>query len=321
MILRSLLAALALAVTSPAVAAPAEAELTAHGPGGPLKGTLMTPQGAKDAPVVLIVPGSGPTDRNGDNPLGVAGSPLRRLAADLAGLGVASVRVDKRGQFGSAGASFGEAGPTAEAYAADVRAWIDETRKRTGARCIWLLGHSEGGLIVALAAQKPDGVCGLVLVSTGGRKLGDIMREQIRGNPANPPFIVEQAERGFAELEAGRRVDPSEFHPGLQPLFAPAVQGLLMSEMALDPAELVRGFKGPVLVIQGGNDIQIRMSDAERLAAARPGVKLVVIEGMNHAFRTSPAEMMATLASYGDATAVNVPTLAPAIAEFVKAER
>ena len=321
MIVRSLLAALVLAVATPALAAPAETELTVQGPGGPLKGSMLTPEGAGRPPVVLIIPGSGPTSRDGDNPMGLNGKPLKQLAEDLAGLGVASVRIDKRGQFGSAGATFGEAGPTAEAYAADVQAWVADIRKRTGAPCVWLLGHSEGGLIALLAAQKPDGVCGLVLAATGGRKLGDIMREQIKGNPANPAFIVEQAEKGFAELEAGRRVDPAQFHPGLQPLFNPAAQGLLISEMALDPADLLRRYQGPVLVVQGGSDIQIRMSDAERLAGARPNVKLVAVPGMNHAFRASAADMAATLASYGDAGARNMPEVAPAIADFVKSAR
>ena len=54
---------------------------------------------------MLIVPGSGPTDRDGNNPMGVAAAPYRMLAEALAARGIGSVRIDKRGMFASAGAA------------------------------------------------------------------------------------------------------------------------------------------------------------------------------------------------------------------------
>jgi pimeloyl-ACP methyl ester carboxylesterase len=62
-------------------------------------------------------------------------------------------------------------------YAADVRAWVDMARKRTGRACVWVAGHSEGGLVTLIAAQHPDGICGIVLIAAAGRPLGTIMRE------------------------------------------------------------------------------------------------------------------------------------------------
>ena len=78
-----------------------ETVLDAAGPKGPLKGTLLTPN-SKPNTVVLIVPGSGPTDRDGNNPLGVNASPYRLLAEGLAAKGLATLRIDKRGMFASA---------------------------------------------------------------------------------------------------------------------------------------------------------------------------------------------------------------------------
>jgi pimeloyl-ACP methyl ester carboxylesterase len=73
-------------------------------------------------------------------------------------------------------------------YVADTGAWVGAIRARTGAKCVWLLGHSEGGL-VALASSEFPGVCGIVLVSAPGRRLGDVLKDQLRANPANAPLL------------------------------------------------------------------------------------------------------------------------------------
>lgn len=321
--MRTLLSAFAAAlVATSALAAPAVdvREISATGPGGELKGTWRGPSGVQ-APIMIFVPGSGPTSRDGDNPLGVAGSPYRKLMEALANQGVATVAVDKRGQFGSAEAKFGPDGPTVAGYAADMKAWIAQIREETGASCVWLAGHSEGGLVTLVTAQDTPGICGVVLIAAPGRRLSDALRQQINGNPANPPEILTQTEQAVSELEAGRTLDTSGFHPALQPLFGAGVQKFLISLFSYDPAALVRSYAGPVLVVQGSTDIQITMEDAQRLAGAREGVKLVTIEGMNHVLRTSSADMGANLASYADANATLTPGLADAIAAFIKAPR
>lgn len=322
--MRTLIAASVAAalIATSALAAPSidTREISATGPGGELKGTWRGPSG-EQAPIVLFVPGSGPTSRDGDNPLGVAGGPYRKLMEALAAADIATVAVDKRGQFGSAGATFGDAGPTIAAYAADMKAWIAQIREETAVPCVWLAGHSEGGLVTLVTAQDAEGVCGVILVAAPGRRLSDAIRQQISSNPANPPEILTQTEQALKELEAGRTLDTSGFHPALAPLFNTRVQPFLISMFSYDPADLVRSYPGPVLVVQGTTDLQITMEDANRLAGARPGVKLVTIEGMNHVLRQSPADRNANMASYGDANAALSPGVAEAIAAFVKAPR
>ncbi len=322
MLARTIIAAAVLLTAAPAAhAAPVETFLEAEGPGGLLKGTLLTPENRPDAPVMVLIPGSGPTDRDGNNPMGVAGGPYRKLAEALAEEGIATLRVDKRGQFASGGASFGEAGPTIAAYAEDMKAWIAQARVTTGAECVWLAGHSEGGLVAQVTAQDAEGVCGLILISAGGRRLSDVIREQITSNPANPPDVLEQSERALGSLERGQRIDVSGFHPALQPLFTPQLQGFLISIFSYDPADLLKTYRGPVLIVQGTTDIQIRMSDARRLAAARPDAKLVVIEGMNHVLRIAPEDRMANAATYADTSLPLAPGVAEAIAEFIRRPR
>ncbi len=181
----------------------------------------------KRAPVMLIVPGSGPTDRDGNSPLGIKAAPYRLLAEALAKDDISTVRVDKRGMFASAAAGDPNA-VSVDIYANDYRAWIDAIREQTGAKCVWLLGHSEGALMVSAAAEGRKDVCGLVLVSGAGRPILDVMRDQLQANPANAPILPE-ALHAIDELKAGRHVDTAGMNPALARLFAPQVQDFMIS--------------------------------------------------------------------------------------------
>src|SRR5262245_15965848 len=146
-----LLATLALVIgmqSSPAMSTAQTIQIP--GPEGSLAGTLLAP-GTPSAPVVLIIPGSGPTDRDGNGPAGLMASTYRLLAEGLVTRGIASVRIDKRGLFGSRAAVTDPNSVTIDDYAADVRAWVSAIRDRTGAPCVWVLGHSEGGLVALVA--------------------------------------------------------------------------------------------------------------------------------------------------------------------------
>ena len=268
------------------------------------------------APIVLIIPGSGPTDRDGNSPLGLKASSYRLLAEGLAADGVSSVRIDKRGMFASAGA--GDPNHvTITGYAADAHAWAAQIRKQTGAPCVWLLGHSEGGLVALVAAQQPKDICGVVLVAAAGRPLGVILREQLKANPANAP-LLDQAFAAIDKLEAGRHVDVTGMSPALVPLFYPAVQDFLIDELRYDPAKLVAAYKGRVAVLQGTTDLQVSMADAQRLFKARDGVLLVTLPGVNHVLKLAPPERGANAATYADPSLPLAPGVADAVANFIK---
>ncbi|MFM9827253.1 MAG: alpha/beta hydrolase [Sphingomonas sp.] len=324
---KTLLAAMLAGVTAITLAAPALAaatapaagqELTVPGPLAPLHGTLLQPAKPAKAPVILILPGSGPTDRDGNNPLGVKAAPYRLLAEALAAQGVASVRIDKRG-IGASQAAVADANAvTLAAYAADARAWVAAARRETGAKCVWLLGHSEGGLI-ALSAVDGPGICGVVLVAAAGRPFGTILREQLHANPLNAP-IVDQAEAALTALEKGDRVDVSTFHPALQGLFNPKVQGYLIDLLQHDPAKMAQGNTRPMLIVQGLSDIQIGEADARSLASARPDARLVLIPGMNHVLKqVGDVDRATNAASYANPDLPVDPTLVGTVAAFVKA--
>lgn len=311
-----LYAALAMVLGVAAVAHPS-GEIEAPGPDGPLRGTMILP--TKDAPVLLMIPGSGPTDRDGNNPLGVRAEPYRLLAEALAGQGIGSVRIDKRGMFGSQDAVPDANAVTIADYVGDTAAWVDAIHARTGAKCVWLLGHSEGGLVALAAAAEVDRLCGLILVATAGRPLGAVLKEQLRGNPANAA-LMEAANLAIDELSAGRRVDAAGLPPALAPLFHPAMQGYLISAFALDPAELAGRSKQPILILQGERDLQVSVADAARLKAAAPHATLVLLPNTNHVLKqVSSDDQDANRATYAAVDLPLAPGVADAITHFVKA--
>lgn len=294
-------------------------EVTAPGPEGDLAGTLIAP--SKGKPVVLIIPGSGPTDRDGNNPLGVSAASYRLLAEELDRIGIGSLRVDKRGIFGSVGAIPDANNVTIADYAEDVEAWVKLAREKTGEPCVWLLGHSEGGLIALEAAQEADDICGLLLVASMGRPFGVILREQLAANPGNAP-ILDQINGAIDTLETGERVDPSSLHPALMGLFAPALQGYMIDIMARDPGELIGKVDLPILIAAGGKDLQTPDADARALSQGQPAAEAVYIEDMNHILKAvegnTPA---ANIATYSNPDLPIHTRLVQAIEAFVIAER
>ncbi len=283
---------------------------------GALRGTMLRP-GASNA-AVLIIPGSGPTDRDGNNRLGVTGSPYKLLAEGLARRGVTTVRIDKRGMFGSSRAADDANDVTISDYAGDVRAWVKVIREETGAQCVWVAGHSEGGLVALASSSNADGLCGLILLAAPGRPVGDVLRDQIRQAVGGGP-LLQQATVTIKALEAGRHPDVYSLHPSLQQLFAPPIQGFLISMFSYDPARLIAEFHKPVLILQGQRDLQVSVADAKRLKQAAPTAKLVLVPNANHFFKVvKSADVAANAAAYSRPVPL-APHVADEIADFISA--
>lgn len=303
-----------LAAATAATAAPASSELKVAGPQGALAGTLL--DAGKGRPVVLIIPGSGPTDRDGNNPHGIRASSYRLLAEGLAAKQVGSVRIDKRGMFGSRAAVTDPNAVSITDYATDVRAWVGAIRQKTGARCVWVLGHSEGSLVALVAAQQPQGICGVISLSGPGRPVGDAIRAQLKANPANGP-LIDPAFKALSELEAGRRVGADALPGPLAQLFAPPIQGFLIDLLGRRPAALAATLRVPLLVVQGETDLQTSVEDARLLAAAQPKAKLAVLPGINHVLKVAAMERGPNLSTYGNPDLPIAPAVVDTIAAFV----
>lgn len=277
-----------------------------------LYGTLTLPEGDAPADAALLIAGSGPTDRDGNFPGGPNDS-LKKLAAELGDRGIASLRFDKRGTGESIAAAPPEEKLRAETFVEDVEGWISFLKDRPRIRRVVVIGHSEGGLVGTLAAQKKP-VAGIVLLASAGRPAPALIREQLAGNDL-PPETAKRAEEILMSLERGETV--ADVPQQLDALYRPSVQPYLISWFKYDPAAELAKLGIPVLVIQGTRDLQARPADGEKLAAAHDDATLVTIEDMNHVLKIAPESRAGNMALYADPEAPLASGLSDAIADFI----
>ena len=294
-----------------------ESAFSIPGPDGPLSGTLLLPSGVAAPPAILILPGSGPTDRDGNNPLGIQAATYAKLAQALAKQGVASLRSDKRGLFESAGAIQNPNAVTIADYVTDTTGWVEAIRAETGVGCVWLVGHSEGALIALVAAQSMESLCGLVLLAAPGRPLGGILQEQFAASLGDPA-LVQHSGAAIEALERGQRVDAENLDQAIRPLFADDLQGFLISLFSYDPARLIATLDLPILIVHGQQDLQVPDGDAQRLHRSNPGSELLVIDDVNHLLKSVKiGDRQDNLESYADPDRPISGRVVQAIADFV----
>ena len=286
---------------------------------GTLHGTLELPDSAGPYSVALIHPGSGPTDRDGNNTL-IAGknNSLKLLAEGLAERGIASLRIDKRGVGESAAAATSEAELRFDTYIADAVAWLTRLRGDERFGNLFVIGHSEGSLIGMLSVERAD-VDAFVSLSGAGENAADALRRQL-GAQLNEDQR-QGVEAVLAKLEAGEVVDPLPQAvgsiPGIQNLFRPSVQPYLSSWFQYNPAEIVAQLELPVLIVQGSHGLQVRVEDARLLAEANPKARLELISGMNHILKDAPTAPQANFETYSDPDLPLAAGLLNAVGEFL----
>lgn len=263
---------------------------------GTLYGSLMLPKSTRPVPVVLILAGSGPTDRDGNNTQGGRNDSLKKLARHLAQNNIASVRFDKRGIAQSVAAGPDERTLSLDQYVTDAVAWGQKLKSDPRFGDVYVLGHSEGALIASLTAPQIN-AAGVISIAGTGRPVGTVLREQLQRNRL-PPALLQRSYELIDGLEAGR-TDP-DVPNDLKVIFRPSVQPYLISLLRRDPAAAFAALKMPALIIQGTHDIQVDVDDARRLKAAKPDAELTLIDGMNHVMRIVPMDMKRQVQSYND---------------------
>jgi hypothetical protein len=245
---------------------------------GKLSGTLLLPEGDGPFTAVLLVAGSGPTDRDGNNPLLPAPiDNMKRLAHALAARGIASLRYDKRGVGASSFPGLSEEALRFEHLVDDAvqLGLLLQEHPRIGR--LVLVGHSEGALIAALAAEDAQARA-VVSVAGAGKPASGVMRGQIQEHL--PADLAEPALRALQALEQQRSAE--DVPEALVLLFRPSVQPYLMSWFRHDPPQVLAALPMPVMLVHGSADAQVAIEHAALLQAGRPDARLEVVEGMDH---------------------------------------
>lgn len=268
-----------------------EEKVTLQVSSGELYGTLLIPESETTMPVVLLISGSGPTDRDGNNPK-MKNNSLKMLAESLAGKGVASLRYDKRGIGESKPAKGEESETVFTDFIHDVSGWIAMLNADPRFNQVYVAGHSEGSLLGMVASQHAK-VDGFISIAGSGEPIDQTLKRQLS---ILPGFMKRRTYGIIDQIKAGEKTVQVPFY--LKTLFKPELQPYINSWMQLDPVEEISKLNCRVLIAQGDRDIQVRTEDAAMLKAANKDAKLVIVKGMNHILKEAPEKRSQNLKTY-----------------------
>lgn len=293
-----------------------ESEMVLKTPTGDISGTLTIPENNISSAVVLIIAGSGPTDRDCNSTMGIQTNAYKMLAAGLADKGFSSLRFDKRGIGKSKSAVLLERDLKIETYINDVVKWITFLKSDKRFSRVILLGHSEGSLIGIVAAEKAN-ISAFISISGVGRSADKVIQDQLRDKL--PPQLMQESNRILDSLRMGKTV--SKVDPNLVSLYRPSVQPYMISWIKYDPSKEIAKIKVPTLIIQGTTDLQVTVEDAKMLAASKPGAKLSIIDRMNHVMKECDNDVQKNFATYNNPNLPLKAGLVDEIVNFIKSNK
>lgn len=297
----------------------AEREVIIECSWGKLSATLAEPAEPSDTAVVIVA-GSGPTDRNGNSSLNVVTYSYKMLSDALVKEGVAVLRYDKRGIAGSPIAAEDVPNLVFDDYvddAAQCVCWLRDS----GYRRVIIAGHSEGGAIaLEVASRGLAEVDALVLLCASGFPMDKVLLRQLSAQlmPSYMGLMV-QSERILRDIKAGKGVAEEDIPRELLSLFHPVVQPFLHNSMQYDPREAMARCEQPTLIITGGRDIQISVEDGAVLAAVARNGQHRNFENMSHVLKDAEStERMEQLVSvYTNSQLPLTEGLVTTITEFI----
>lgn len=282
--------------------------------GGMMIGQLEIPEGDGPFPLMVIIAGSGPTDRNG-NSIALPGknNSLKMLAEDLAKEGVATIRYDKRGVGKNTTLAGKEEDLRFDHFIDDAAAWVQLAKDDARFSKVGIIGHSEGSLIGMVASQKADADA-FISIAGAGRPIDEVLIEQLQAQlPAN---LLKESTETLEKLKQGEQVKTVSLE--LQSVFRPSVQPYMISWLQYDPVEQLKKLNKPILLVNGNTDIQVPVKDAELLHEAKKDSDLLIVDKMNHVLKEAPADREGNIATYSNPDLPLAKGLIDGIVEFLK---
>jgi hypothetical protein len=280
-----------------------------------IAGTLTIPKGKGPFPAVLLIAGSGPSDRD-ESALGH--KPFLVLADHLTRQGIAVLRADKRG-IGKTTGTFSGSG--IKEFVSDALAGVEylKSRVEVDPKRIGLIGHSEGGNVAPMVAVQGRDVSYIVLLAAPGMSAYDILvlqdgtEAKAAGSTDERVELVRGFSRRFYHIVL-RAKDTAEIERETNALYAtltdaekeaigwPNLRGTLSLSWALAPGSrealtfdirpTLRQVHCPVLALNGGKDCQVPPKEnlggieRELKAGGNTDYTLLELPGLNHLFQT-----------------------------------
>ncbi|OMP31085.1 alpha/beta hydrolase [Mangrovimonas sp. DI 80] len=274
-----------------------------------IDGTLLIPNGIQKPPLAILIAGSGPTDRNGNQNFAKNNS-LKKLAEALTREGIATFRYDKRSvkllQTGKLDEEI-----MFDDFVTDASDVLQYFKKKKAFSKIYIIGHSQGSLIGMLAAK--DNANGFISLAGPGKGIDEVLKEQIA---KSAPQFSEESNRVIDILKSGQTT--TEYSPALNSIFNIDIQPFMINWMRYDPQASIAMLDMPILILNGTNDLQISEADAELLKSAAPNAQLKIIDKMNHVFIEVDDNELENFKTYNDASLPISQDLVESISAFIK---
>ena len=275
-----------------------------------IKGSLMMPSDNGASPLVILIAGSGPTDRNGNQNM-MKNNSLRFLAEGLYQNGISTFRYDKRIVLQLQNRTLNEEQIRFDDFIEDAIAVVDHFKDDERFSAIYVAGHSQGSLVGMVAAQNRAN--GFISIAGAGQEIDDVIVDQLQ---KQAPGLVDNARQSFDDLRVNGVAQ--NYSPGLASIFRPAIQPFILTWMQYDPKAEITKLNIPVLIINGGKDLQVQESEAQALHEAKPDAQLVIIPKMNHIFKEIEGDDLENSKSYNEYNRPVIPELIETVAAFVK---
>ncbi|BAO55499.1 alpha/beta hydrolase family protein [Nonlabens marinus] len=275
-----------------------------------INGTLLLPETDAPIPLVILFTGSGPNDRNG-NSMMTRNDSHKQLAVALDSAGIATYRFDKR-TFTMLKEQRMKDDVMFDDFVIDAKAIVAHFSQDRRFSSIYLAGHSQGSLVALLALD--ENVDGFISIAGAADEIDSIVIQQIA---AQAPGLDKEATKVFKQMRAQDSL-VTKVNPFLVSIVGPEIQPFMESWMVYNPKELIKDVKIPVLILNGTRDRQVGTDQAEKLHAALPTSKLVIIEGMDHLFKKVGTDDIEAAKSYTNPNFPLHPELVTSIIAFVK---
>lgn len=284
---------------------------------GDIYGTLKIPDSKNPVPIAIIIAGSGPTDRDCNQP-SMKSNAYKMLSDALFYNNIATLCYDKRG-IAKSKVEQKEDDLRFDTYVDDVRDWINQLSEDKRFSDIILIGHSEGSLIGMIAAYNNPKVTKYISIAGAGMSAPDILKEQLGKQLQSQPEAIKNMIFSYIDkLEQGETI--SDVPISLNSLFRPSVQPYMISWFKYNPQTEIGKLSIPTLILQGTTDVQVGVPQAELLAKANPKAQKVIIENMDHVMKISETtDMMEQVKnSYNNPDSPISKELTKAIISFIK---
>lgn len=274
-------------------------------------GTLLKPI-SKEKPILsILIAGSGPTDRNGNQNF-LKSNNLKKLAESLSNHNIATFRYDKR-IVKQIKRDNVDKNIMFDDFVTDAISVIEYFKSTNAYSKIYVIGHSQGSLVGMLAAK--DRVDGFISLSGAGQSIDSVIIDQVQ---KTAPMYSEDTKRVFDILRKGKIT--TDYPAALSSFFNIEIQPFIMNWMQYNPQDELKALNIPILIINGTKDLQVSVEEAKLLKEASQHAELKIIDKMNHVLFIIEGDDLENAKSYNESARTISGEMVTTILDFIKSQ-